>query len=184
MKVINDKKIHDVKVIEFDIHKDERGQFSRLFCQKEFESAGVLKPIVQMNHSFTKDKGSVRGMHYQLPPKMESKYVRCLSGEIFDVVIDLRKESDTYLQWTGIHLNSNEGKMICIPQGFAHGFQTLTEDVELFYMHTEFYEPNIERGIHHLDSSLKIDWPIDITIVSDRDKNLSFLDESFKGIEI
>jgi len=184
VKIKSNELIEDIKIIEFDIHKDNRGQFSRIFCQKEFEEVGIFKPIVQMNHSFTKTKGSVRGMHYQLPPTMESKYVRCISGEVFDVVIDLRRDSKTFLKWTSIHLKEDQGLMVYIPEGFAHGFQTLTDNAELIYLHSEYYEPKAERGIHHLDPLVNIKWPLEITDVSERDFDMQKIDNNFKGLEI
>lgn len=183
MKIKSDKIIEDVKIIEFDMFKDERGQFSRVFCQKEFETSEVFKPITQINHSVTVEKGSIRGMHYQSPPHNEAKFVRCISGEVLDVVIDIRPKSKTFLKWTGVHLTSKEARMICIPEGFAHGFQTLTENVELIYLHTDFYEPTVEKGIHYLDPLIKIDWPIEITNVSERDSKIDFLTNDFNGIE-
>jgi len=168
--------------IEIIPHEDERGWFARTFCKNEFEKIGHHKEWVQINHSFTKEKGTVRGMHFQNAPNTEIKLVRCIAGKIFDVVIDLRKDSATFLKWIGLELSARNKKMIYIPKGFAHGFVSLTSDCELIYHHSEFYNPSVEDGVNYMDPRLKIEWPIAIKNISVRDKNLPNLSENFKGI--
>jgi dTDP-4-dehydrorhamnose 3,5-epimerase len=169
-------------VIDLSPFNDERGWFARTFCKKEFEKIGHNKEWVQLNHSATYKKGAVRGMHYQLAPHREIKMVRCIAGSIYDVIIDLRKGSGTFLQWMGIELSAQNKKMLYIPEGFAHGFQTLADDCELIYHHTEFYTPGAEGGILYNDSIININWPLTVTDISERDKSHPLLDNNFKGI--
>jgi dTDP-4-dehydrorhamnose 3,5-epimerase len=135
-----------------------------------------------MNHSFTAEKGTVRGMHFQHPPHAEIKMVRCIAGAVFDVVVDLRKDAETFLQWYGVELSAENKQMIYIPEGFAHGFQTLTENVELIYHHTEFYTPEAEAGLLYNDVALNINWPLPITNLSERDTKHPIIQSNFKGI--
>jgi dTDP-4-dehydrorhamnose 3,5-epimerase len=162
--------------------KDDRGWFVRTYCKNEFAQIGHDKEWVQMNHSFTLQKGAVRGMHYQVPPFREIKLVRCTRGTVFDVIVDIRKESPTFLKWYGIELSAGKMNMIYIPEGFAHGFQTLAEECELVYCHSEFYKPGSESGLLHNDPLLNIKWPLPVTQVSERDNNHQALTENFKGI--
>lgn len=150
---------------------DNRGWFMRSFCKKEFEAIGHTKEWVQMNHSYTSKKGTIRGMHQQIAPYAEIKLVRCIAGSVYDVVIDVRKDSPTYLQWFGCELSATNKQMIYIPEGFAHGFQTLTDDVELLYHHSEFYQPGYESGIMYNDPKIKVVWPLALTEISERDLN-------------
>lgn len=161
---------------------DSRGWFSRTYCKNEFAQIGHTKEWVQMNHSFTSQKGTVRGMHYQLPPFSEIKMVRCIAGAVLDVVIDLRKDSETFLQYISIELSAKNKKMIYIPEGFAHGFQCLEDDCELIYHHSAFYTPGAEGGIRFDDPKIGINWPLPVTEMSDRDKSHPLLNENFKGI--
>ncbi|MFT4091994.1 MAG: dTDP-4-dehydrorhamnose 3,5-epimerase [Niabella sp.] len=150
---------------------DSRGWFMRSFCKKEFEQIGHIEEWVQMNHSFTAAKGTIRGMHFQTAPYSEIKMVRCIAGSVFDVIIDLRKDSPTYLHWFGTELSAANKKMLYIPGGFAHGFQTLTDNAELLYQHSEFYQPGYESGILYNDPKINIQWPLAVTELSERDKN-------------
>ena len=168
--------------IELEPFTDERGWFSRYFCMDEFMQIGHMNEWLQMNHSATFKKGSIRGMHYQLPPYSEIKLVRCIAGAVFDVIIDLRKDSKTFLQWFGTELSAKNKEMIYIPEGFAHGFQCLTDDCELLYHHTEYYKPNVEAGIKYDDPRINIEWKLPVTIISQRDLSHSYIDENFKGI--
>ncbi len=161
---------------------DDRGWFGRIFCKKEFSEIGHDKEWVQLNHSSTNKKGTVRGMHFQIHPYREIKMVKCVSGAVYDVIIDLRKDSPTYLKWFGQELTSENRKMLYIPEGFAHGFQTLTDQCNLIYFHSEYYVPNAEGGIRYDDPSIKIKWPQNIILVSERDSSHPYLDENFKGI--
>lgn len=169
-------------IIDLEPAGDSRGWFSRAFCKEEFEQIRHTKEWVQINHSFTTAKGSIRGMHYQLPPFSEIKMVRCIAGAVFDVIIDIRKESKTFLQWMGVELSAANKKMLYIPEGFAHGFQTLADNTELLYHHSEFYKPGAEGGIRFDDPLVKINWPLPATVISDRDRAHDLLNESFKGI--
>lgn len=170
-------------VIELDLFQDNRGWFMRTFSKDIFsKQIGFTKEWVQMNHSFTKAKGAIRGMHFQLHPFSEIKLVRCIAGEVFDVIIDLRKESATFLQWYGMKLSAENKKMIFIPEGFAHGFQTLSDNAELIYHHSEFYNPEAESGIRFDDPAIHIEWPLGITEISERDKNHPLIDSTFKAL--
>jgi dTDP-4-dehydrorhamnose 3,5-epimerase len=169
-------------IIDLSLFKDGRGWFARTYCKNEFKQIGFSKEWLQLNHSFTFHKGSVRGMHYQLFPHQEIKLVRCIAGSIYDIIIDLRKESSTFLKWFGIELSAANKKMLYIPEGFAHGFQTLTDNCELIYHHSEFYAPSAEAGVRYNDSMIKINWPLAISEISERDANHSLLDLNFKGI--
>jgi dTDP-4-dehydrorhamnose 3,5-epimerase len=169
-------------IIELEPFTDERGWFARYFCKDEFKKIGHTKEWVQMNHSTTDMKGSLRGMHYQLPPFSETKMVRCIAGAVFDVIIDLRKNSSTFLQWFGTELSSANKKMLYIPEGFAHGFQCLADDCQLLYHHSEYYKPNVEAGIRYDDKKINIEWPLHVTTISQRDISHPYLDENFKGI--
>lgn len=170
-------------VIDLNTVQDDRGWFMRTYSKDQFEkNIGFEKEWVQMNQSFTVKKGSIRGMHFQLKPFSEIKLVRCIAGEVFDVIIDLRKNSSTFLKWFGINLSSQNKKMIYIPEGFAHGFQTLSENAELVYQHSEYYEPEAEAGIKYNDQAVNIHWPLEITAISERDKNHLLIDSTFKAL--
>jgi dTDP-4-dehydrorhamnose 3,5-epimerase len=171
-------------IVELNSFSDSRGWFARTFCSEEFKSIGFDVPWVQHNHSFTKTKGSIRGMHYQKMPAGEEKLIRCISGKVYDVAIDLRVDSQTFLQWHAVELSAENRKMIFIPKGFAHGFQTLTENAELIYCHSEPYQPEYEAGVNYLDKQLNIVWPLGITEVSDRDKEHPFINTNFEGVNI
>ena len=158
-------------VIELSPVTDSRGWFMRTWCKNEFAAIGHTNEWVQVNHSFTAARGSIRGMHFQLPPYEEIKMVRCIAGAIYDVIIDIRKDSSTYLQWYGTELTAANKKMLYIPAGFAHGFQTLEENSELIYHHSEFYTPGSEAGIKYNDAAISINWPLNVTDISDRDNN-------------
>lgn len=158
-------------VIELEKRGDERGFFARTFCKKEFEANGLNNEIVQINNSLSKDKGTLRGMHYQLSPKSEDKIVRCIKGCLYDVIVDLRPDSITFKKWFGTELSAENRNMLVVPKGFAHGFITLEEDTEAFYLVTEYYSPEHERGIRYNDPAFGIKWPIEPVIISDKDKN-------------
>ena len=170
-------------IIEPQPFKDKRGLFARIFCKDELKAVGHTKDIVQMNYSLTVEKGAVRGMHFQYPPKAEIKIVKCLRGAVFDVIIDLRRNSPTLLKWHGEILSDENMKMMYIPEGFAHGFQTLKENCELLYLHTEFYSPECEGGVRFDDPKVGIKWPLEVTDISERDKMHPLLSEDFSGIE-
>lgn len=169
-------------VITLTPFADDRGWFARTYCKNEFAAIGHDKEWVQMNHSYTKDKGSVRGMHFQHPPFSEIKMVRCIAGAVLDVIVDIRKDSPTFLHHVGVELSAANKKMMYIPEGFAHGFQTLEGDVELIYHHSEFYKPGVEGGLRYDDPMLDIHWPLAVKNMSERDRNHLLLDEKFKGV--
>jgi dTDP-4-dehydrorhamnose 3,5-epimerase len=157
-------------VIELERRGDDRGWFARYFCEQEYAQHQLCSKIVQANNSFSKIKGTLRGMHYQLAPKAEDKIVRCLSGSLLDVIVDLRPNSKTFLQHFAIELSGENRTMLFVPKGFAHGFLTLTEDTEALYLVTEFYSPQHERGLRYNDPKLGIRWPFEPTVVSDKDR--------------
>ena len=158
--------------VSLDRREDARGSFARIFCEQEFEQAGLNTRWVQMNMSHSNAKGTVRGMHFQHEPASEVKLVRCLRGEVWDAIVDLRLRSDSYGQYCAVNLKAATGNAIYIPKGFAHGFQTLTADAELQYFHSAAYAPDHEGGINPFDSDLGIDWPMPAKSVSDRDRGL------------
>jgi dTDP-4-dehydrorhamnose 3,5-epimerase len=168
--------------IDLEPFQDERGSFSRFFDKTEFEKIGHHKEWVQLNHSLTYKTGSIRGMHFQKEPFREVKMVKCIAGKVYDVVIDLRKTSRTFLRWFGVELSAVNKKMIYIPEGFAHGFQCLTDNCEIIYHHTEFYKPEAEAGIRYNDPLFKIIWPLAVTFLSPRDTSHPYLEKNFKGI--
>ena len=163
---------------------DARGRFTRLFCEQEFASIRPGLHFTQINLSQSANKGSVRGMHYQQPPAAEAKLVRCLRGRVFDVAVDVRSGSPTFLQWHAIELAGDNDRAFFIPEGFAHGFQTLTDDVQLLYMHTAAWTPASEAGLRHDDPRLAIAWPDPITMVSDRDRSFAMLVPDFSGVSL
>jgi len=174
--------IRDLYVAELTPFIDNRGFFARTYCEAELKNINVSQTLTQINHSRTVQVGTVRGMHFQYPPHAEIKMVRCLVGAIFDVVIDIRKNSDTFLQWFGEYLTPDNFKMMVIPAGFAHGFQVIEPNSELLYFHTASYAPESESGILFNDEKVGITWPIKATELSDRDRNHEKLDENFTGI--
>lgn len=163
--------------------EDERGQFSRLFCEDE---CATIQPGLhwrQINLSRTYDKGTVRGMHFQYPPATEAKLIRCLRGRVFDVAVDLRVESPTYLCWHGVELDEDGATQFFIPEGFAHGFQALTDDAQLLYLHTAAWSREHEGGLRHDDPAIAITWPLPVTRISTKDRQWPLVKESrFTGI--
>jgi dTDP-4-dehydrorhamnose 3,5-epimerase len=163
---------------------DARGYLERLYCDEELLAAGFDKPVRQINRTVTREVGSIRGMHFQYPPHAEIKFVSCLRGSIFDVAVDLRRGSPTFLHWHGEVLSGDNAISLFIPEGFAHGLQTLSDDVEMLYLHTESYAPQAEGGLNALDPMLAIAWPITAGAMSDRDRGHSLLSSDFTGIEL
>jgi dTDP-4-dehydrorhamnose 3,5-epimerase len=149
---------------------DSRGYLERLFCARELAETGWTESIAQINQTYTAKAGTIRGMHFQYPPHAEKKLVMCLRGRVYDVAIDIRKDSPTFLKWHGEILSPEASNALLIPEGFAHGFQTLTPDVEMLYCHSAFYAPESESGIHYNDPAVGIEWPMKVTDVSERDK--------------
>ena len=167
---------------ERSIFEDSRGFLSRFYCCEEFGEIGLVKPITQINHTLTRTKGAVRGLHFQFPPHAETKLVSCLNGEILDVAVDLRRDSATFLKWHGVILSAKNRHSLLIPEGFAHGFQALTENCELIYLHTASYYPEAEGALNVADPRIGIDWPLPIADLSNRDQNHKFIDQNFLGI--
>lgn len=176
--------IQGLQRIDRTPYSDERGYLSKVFCVDIFNSNSLDNSISQINHTYTSRKGSIRGLHFQRPPKTETKIITCIKGSVFDVAVDLRQSSPTFLHWYGEILSEENHSSLYIPTGFAHGFQTLTDNVELIYLHTSTYAPELEDGVHALDDTLKIDWPLELTVMSSRDSGLPTLDSSFSGINV
>ena len=170
-------------IIGLEPYSDERGWFARFYCKREFgEKIGHTKEWVQLNHSVSYSRGTVRGMHFQHPPFREIKMVRCIAGAVYDVIIDLRRDSPSFLQWVGVELSATNNRMLYIPEGFAHGFQTLEENSALIYHHSEYYTPGAEGGFRYDDATFAIQWPLPLTSLSARDAGHPTVDKNFKGI--
>lgn len=176
--------IFGVKVIERLPLVDDRGFLSRIYCDEELRSMGLNGQIKQINHTLTKKKGTVRGLHFQNPPFSEEKLVSCLRGKIYDVAIDLRQNSETFLQWHGEILSESNYKALLIPRGFAHGFQALTDDCELLYLHTAPYSKEHEDALNVFDKRLNILWPLEVTELSSRDDSHPMIGANYEGIAL
>lgn len=173
--------IADLFVMEQKVFHDQRGRFARLFCQGSLERQGLDFQIRQVNHSRTVQKSTVRGLHFQLDKWAEAKLVTCVRGAIWDVAVDLRANSSTFLQWHAIHLEADSGRSFLLPKGFAHGFQALTNDAEVLYFSDADYAAAHESGLHALDRRLGIDWPLAVANLSAKDAAHPWLDETFRG---
>jgi dTDP-4-dehydrorhamnose 3,5-epimerase len=164
--------------VKHDVRSDARGRFKRQYCEREFAGAGLNTHWVQVNHSVTLGEGSVRGVHFQRPPSTEVKLVSCPAGCAFDVAVDLRQGSLTFLQWASVEID--DATSFYIPEGCAHGFQALTDEVHLIYQHSAYYDPKVEGGVRFDDPAIGIDWPLPIGTVSDRDLSFPLIDGSFE----
>ncbi len=175
--IFTETKLKGAFLIKPELHEDERGFFARTWCAREFEAHGLNPKLVQCSISFNKTKGTLRGMHYQAPPFEEAKLVRCTRGAIYDVIIDLRRDSKTLKQWVAAELSADNHLMFYIPEGMAHGFQTLYDNTEVFYQISEFYHPDSLGGVRWDDPAFSIEWPIEQKKISPRDASwrLSFL---------
>ena len=162
--------------------RDERGHLARVFCADELSAAGWHLPIAQINLTLTVTPGTVRGMHYQLPPYSECKLVSCLRGEVWDVAVDLREGSQTFLRWHAQHLSADNDTALLLPEGVAHGFQSLSADAELLYCHSRPYAAQFERGLNPQDPRLAIAWPMDVSEMSTRDRSHPLLSAAFRGV--
>ncbi len=171
--IFKETKLKGAYIIEIEPLEDERGFFARAFCQKEFEEHGLSSHVAQCNVSYNKRKGTLRGMHYQASPYEEAKLVSCIRGAIYDVILDLRPRSGTYKQWISAELSDENRRMLYIPEGFAHGFQTLKDNTEVFYQMSEFYHPECAGGVRWDDPAFGIEWPISEKIISDADKSFA-----------
>ena len=179
-----DTPLAHLKIVERQRLGDARGFLTRLFCADALAVAGWHKPIAQINQTFTQKQGTVRGLHFQYSPHAEMKLVTCLHGAVWDVAVDLRSESSTFLQWHGEELSATNCRALLIPEGFAHGFQTLSDDCELLYLHSSAYASGAEAGLNPSDSRLSIAWPLAIAELSERDANHAMLDHQFKGVRL
>ena len=182
--IVTDLPLVALKLIERQRLGDSRGFLSRLFCSVELAAAGCYQPIVQINQTYTAKRGTVRGMHYQNPPYTEMKLVNCIEGEVWDVAVDLRAGSPTFLHCHAEILSADNNRALLIPEGFAHGFQTLTDNVTLLYCHTATYSPEAERALNARDPRLAISWPLAITEISTKDAKHPLLDMKFEGIRL
>lgn len=169
-------------LIRLSPYVDDRGAFTRLFCAGEIAAIGHTAPVVQVNHSLNKETGTIRGMHFQYPPHAEVKMIRCLRGMVFDVMVDLRRGSPSFLKWYSVELSPAAYNMIYIPKGCAHGFQTLEENSELLYFHTTAYNKRSEGGVLHDDPTIGIEWPLPATNISEKDRHYPALNKDFTGI--
>jgi len=175
----------ELRVLRRKILGDPRGYLERMFCAEELGTllTGEVH-LAQINHTLTADRGTVRGMHFQYPPHAETKFVSCLRGEVFDVAVDLRRDSPTYLQWHGETLSADNHHTLLIPEGFAHGFQTVTDDCEMLYFHTAAHHPPAEGGLNPRDPRLAISWPLPVASLSPRDAGHPLLNDDFSGITL
>lgn len=167
--IFTETKLKGAFILDLELRADNRGAFARTFCMKEFEAHGLKPTVAQCNLSYNYKAGTLRGMHYQVPPAAETKLVRCTKGAIYDVIIDLRPDSPTYLQHIGVELTEENHRALYVPEMFAHGYQALTDGAEVAYQVGEFYTPGYERGIRYDDPTFKIEWPMPITVISDKD---------------
>lgn len=174
MKFI-ETKLKGAFIVDAELKQDHRGCFARTFCAKEFAIHNINSTIAQCNLSFNYKRGTLRGMHYQIPPATETKFIRCTQGAIYDVIVDMRPKSPTYLQHIGVELTAENHRALYVPGMFAHGYQTLTDETEVIYQVSEFYTPNTERGLRYDDPSLGIDWPLPVSEISEKDTNWSLL---------
>ena len=159
----------ELYIVELEKREDFRGFFARVFDSKEFEAKGLINNIVQINTSFSKESGTLRGMHFQRPPHAETKFIRCIKGAIYDAVIDLRPGSETFKKWFGVELTSDNYRHLFVPEGFAHGFITLEDESEVIYLVSAFYNAESEGGVRYNDPAFGIKWPIEANAVSDKD---------------
>jgi dTDP-4-dehydrorhamnose 3,5-epimerase len=158
-------------IIELQKLQDDRGFFARSYCSQEFAAHGLTPRVVQSNISFNKKKATLRGMHYQIEPYGETKLVRCTRGAIYDVIVDLRADSPTFKNWIGVELTAENYRMLYVPEGFAHGFETLEDETEVTYHVSEFYTPNAEQGLRYNEPMLGIRWPLEVEVISEKDKS-------------
>jgi dTDP-4-dehydrorhamnose 3,5-epimerase len=168
-------KVVGAMVVEPAPHEDSRGRFMRAWCAREFADQGISFTPVQANMGFSFQKGTLRGMHYQEAPALEAKLVRCTRGAMFDVVLDLREWSPSFRMWYGVELNQQNGRMLFVPEGCAHGYQTLEDNTEMHYMASAFYSPGSSKGVRYDDPAFAIQWPLSATLVSEQDRSWSLV---------
>ena len=175
--IFTETKLKGAFIIDLEVREDERGGFARTFSQDEFAAHGLKTDVVQANLSYNHRAGTLRGMHYQLPPAAETKLVRCTRGAILDVIVDLREDSPTYLQHIAVELTAENRQALYVPELFAHGYQALTDGAEVVYQVSEAYTPGYERGLRHDDPQLGIQWPMPVTVISTKDRAWALLSE-------
>lgn len=175
--IFTETKLTGAYIIDLDRKDDDRGFFARAFCQKEFEARGLKPIIAQANVAFNRKRGTLRGMHFQYPPAAETKLVRCTRGAIVDIIVDLRPESATYRQHIAVELNEDNHRALYVPERFAHGYQVLRDNTETSYQVGEFYTPNAESGLLYNDPLLQLEWPLPVTVISEKDRAFRRLDE-------
>jgi dTDP-4-dehydrorhamnose 3,5-epimerase len=168
-------KLKGAFIVEVEPHEDSRGFFARTFCAREFGERGLAASFVQCSVSLSRERGTLRGLHFQRPPAAEAKLVRCTAGALYDVIVDLRPESPTHLQHLGVELTARNRRGLYMPEMFAHGFLTLEEETEVFYQISEFYAPDLAAGIRHDDPKLGIKWPLPVAVISEKDSNWPLL---------
>lgn len=169
--IFTETKLKGAFIVDLEPFDDERGFFARAWCKREFREHGLSSDVKQVNLSYNIRKGTLRGMHYQIEPYGEAKMVRAVRGAIYDVIIDLRPDSPTYQEWIGVELSMKSHRLLYVPENFGHGFQTLTDDAEVLYQVSQFYTPGAERGIRYNDPTFAIEWPLDVTAISEKDQN-------------
>jgi dTDP-4-dehydrorhamnose 3,5-epimerase len=176
--IFTETKLAGAFIIDFEQHEDERGFFARSFCQHEFEEHGLKSLIVQANVAFNRNKGTLRGMHFQYPPKAETKLVRCTRGAILDIIVDVRPESPTFLQHVAVELNEENHRSLYIPERFAHAYQALRDNTETSYQFGEFYAPEMEGGLLYNDPALGLEWPLPVSVISEKDEKFGLLQDT------
>jgi dTDP-4-dehydrorhamnose 3,5-epimerase len=167
--LFQETKLPGAYIVSLELREDQRGFFARSWCRDEFREAGIEIDIAQGNVSFSRMKGTLRGMHYQKPPYQEAKLVRCNRGAIYDAIVDLRPESPTFGDWVGVELTQSNNRMLYVPQGFGHGFETLEDDTEVTYLVSQVYAPGSEGGVRYDDPAIGIEWPLKPEVISDKD---------------
>ncbi|TGM60663.1 dTDP-4-dehydrorhamnose 3,5-epimerase family protein [Leptospira vanthielii] len=182
--IIHKTPISELYWIKRSVIGDHRGSLSRLFCGEELARVGFDLAVAQVNITKTQKKGTIRGLHFQFPPYAEHKLIYCLKGEVFDIALDLRQDSPTFLNYHSIILSEKENNAYSIPRGFAHGFQSLTDDVEMLYFHSQPYMKDFESGINPFDPKINVNWPLAVSEISERDKSFFLLDNTFKGVNV
>ncbi len=174
--IFAETEVNGAFVIEPERKEDERGFFARTWCRKEFLARGLNPHLAQCSISYSKKKGTLRGLHYQAAPHEEAKLIRCTRGAIYDVILDLRRDSPTFKRWMALKLTPENNRMLYVPEGFAHGFQTLEDHTEVFYQSSEFYHPKFERGVRWNDLTFGIEWPLEVSVISEKDSSLEDFD--------
>ncbi|PZV15197.1 MAG: dTDP-4-dehydrorhamnose 3,5-epimerase [Leptolyngbya sp.] len=173
--IFNETPLAGAYIVDVDIKADNRGFFARAFCAQEFAEIGIKPEVAQINLCHNGTQGTVRGMHYQVPPASETKLIRCTRGEIYDVIVDLRPNSPTYLKHFGVELTADNFRALYVPEMFGHGYQTLTSEAEIVYVVSEFYTPGCEQGLRYNDPALNVQWPLPVSLISDKDNSWDLL---------